>query len=967
MKPQEFLETVLPSAGRICILRLGNSLAPEQKFFDTIEEALEHVEGLIDGGFDLYYGCGTYGDKNNRTEANVLLLRSFRLDIDIKDGKYESEEQALERIDEFVAKAGLPDPMLVRSGGGFHVYWPMVEELEPGPWRKTAEGLKRLCAEMGLPTDAGITADVARVLRVPGTINQKYSPVRIVEVIRTAPATPHEAFREAIANHVPMVDFDAIPAQARADGATQLGLDPNVETYFRKILVRGKDDPQKGCRQLIHAVQNAAALTEPQWRAALSVAWRCKDAAKAVEAVSRGHPGYDPELTREKAEKTAGPFTCAKFEENDPALCAGCIHKGKIKSPIVLGMEIAEAAPATGEEHSNGKDTIPQYPFPFFRGKHGGVYKRPDSDDDEGGPQLIYEYDLYMVDRIEDPNWGETGVFRLHLPNDPPREFSITLASMTSKEELRKELSQYGIVLYGAKKLESMMWYVTTWVKHMQKEKPATVGSHQFGWTADHKSFIIGDEQYTPDGVQHCAASAPTEQFVETLSAKGTLDKWRPVVDLYDRPGMEKYQLGICAGFGSILYPLSGTDGGLLMSYESVESGHGKSYLIYVINSIFGHPRDGVLGAQSTDNAIISRLGVYKSLPVHIDEVTKWSSERMSDFIYAYNNGVGKSRMERSSNKERKNHSRWSNIAFMTSNSMVYTKLTETRSLPLGEMARVFPVQMTEPLTMDQTEADKVFALMYENYGLAGRVFIEYCVSRVDSLRLQIAQIRERLIQKVGFKHQHRFWASGMAATLVAGTVAKHLGLIGFDMQKLSRWVLEYCGLVLGKTLMVEDSMNGRGILDTFLMENINATIVASKATTAQPLTAIVTPKGKELNVRIDPKTTLLYLRSAAFNTFCARHGLDPDGAMTNMRRAGMQVERGYYRLASGSTFGTNVVSRVIKVILPPNLQKDLTQNTLPQLTGEAPPEDSDGAGEAVGDPVGSDATGFEFLRSDAD
>jgi hypothetical protein len=53
-------------------------------------------------------------------------------------------------------------------------------------WKPVAENLKRLCKQEGFTIDMAVTADTARVMRVPGTANnkKKYAtprPVRIVQ------------------------------------------------------------------------------------------------------------------------------------------------------------------------------------------------------------------------------------------------------------------------------------------------------------------------------------------------------------------------------------------------------------------------------------------------------------------------------------------------------------------------------------------------------------------------------------------------------------------------------------------------------------------------------------------------------------------------------------------------------------------------------------------------------------------
>ena len=68
---------------------------------------------------------------------------------------------------------------------------------------------------------------------------------------------------------------------------------------------------------------------------------------------------------------------------------------------------------------------------------------------------------LYVVKRIMDVEVGEAIVMRLHLPQDGIREFTVPLTSVTSKEELRKQLSMHGIAVL---RMDDIMAYTTTWV-----------------------------------------------------------------------------------------------------------------------------------------------------------------------------------------------------------------------------------------------------------------------------------------------------------------------------------------------------------------------------------------------------------------------------------------------------------------------------------------------------------------------
>jgi hypothetical protein len=75
----------------------------------------------------------------------------------------------------------MPRPnLVVHSGGGLHVYWVLARALTPADWQPLAFALAEATKQHGLKCDTQCTVDRARVLRIPGTLNTKYDPPRLV-------------------------------------------------------------------------------------------------------------------------------------------------------------------------------------------------------------------------------------------------------------------------------------------------------------------------------------------------------------------------------------------------------------------------------------------------------------------------------------------------------------------------------------------------------------------------------------------------------------------------------------------------------------------------------------------------------------------------------------------------------------------------------------------------------------------
>lgn len=90
------------------------------------------------------------------------------------------------------------------------------------------------------------------------------------------------------------------------------------------------------CAFMAHARDDAEALPEPEWYAALSVWARCKNGDALAHERSRPYPGYSQAETALKLAraKAVGPATCAYVRSISPA-CRACPLQ--VTSPVLLG------------------------------------------------------------------------------------------------------------------------------------------------------------------------------------------------------------------------------------------------------------------------------------------------------------------------------------------------------------------------------------------------------------------------------------------------------------------------------------------------------------------------------------------------------------------------------------------------------------------------------------------------------
>ena len=884
MATTDLLAAVLPPEGWYCLVGLKQEGHPRQVFVETLIEASDEIDNLLSQKFDVYFACAKYAnDTDGRTQKNSTYFKSFWLDIDCGSDKeltgkgYLDQAAGLTALKGFCSAINLPLPTIVNSGRGLHAYWRLDAVIDRLQWKPVAERIKALCEEQAFRADPSRTAESASILRVPETFNFKQDPPLDVAIMAIQPEISYEDFKSIVGV---LIAPDYIPRQSSA--MTQAAMS-NRQSRFQTIMIKTIDG--KGCKQLEHITLNQDTIEEPLWRAGLSIAAHCVDADEAIHKISDSHPQYDYTQTERKARSTKGPYTCVTFEKLNPTGCSDCPHKGKITSPILLGSEISMAAPDVPVivELPTGKKEefiIPEYPFPYFRGKNGGVYRRAmveksgdkDDDDDDAKIKTVYEHDLYVVKRLFDPNKGEAVWIRLHLPMDGVREFSMPQTDAMTYERLREKLAWHGVAA-PKKQMDDIMYYVIMSIKEMQFKQKVETMRTQFGWADDNTKFILGDREIGADKNTYSPPSSSTGSLANWMVPAGTMEEWQAVVNTYNQEGFEPHAFGFFTAFGAPLLRHLNLKGAIINLINTV-SGTGKSTVLKMCNSVYGHPEELMLQWKDTMNSMVHRLGIMNNLPVTIDEITKLSGDNFSDLAYSISQGRGKNRMQQHDNAERLNATKWATIALCSSNASFYDKLASIKSTPDGEFMRLleYRVEMTDKLTKE--EADIIFNGLYSHYGHAGQKYIEYLVANLETAIDTVAQVQQKLDKEIKFTSRERFWSATAACNIAGALMAKDLGIIpDFDIGRVYRWLVKELQ-TMRTDIKAPCATNQASVLGEFMNEHRASTLVINgkaDARSGMEQLPIVEPKFNDLFVRIEPDTKRLYINAKQLRSYCTK------------------------------------------------------------------------------------------------
>jgi hypothetical protein len=770
-----------------------------------------------------------------------------------------------------------------------------------------------LCVEQGLIVDSSVF-EASRILRIPGTFNFKQEEPKEVTVLNElTPRMTYQEVKDLLGAPEPKDDVpDFIP---RSMSPMMEALMGNKIKRFKTIMMKGEG----GCAQLNHCFENQNDIEEPLWRSALSIAAFCVDGDKAAHKLSNKHEGYDAVEVDNKVNNLrskGGPHHCATFAKLNPQGCEGCIHRGKIKSPIMLGVEIEQAEAEDNEyavEDSDGEveiQHIPEYPFPFFRGKKGGVYIRPESEDDEAEPKLVYEHDLYVVKRMRDPELGEIALFRLHLPHDGVREFSIPTMGISSPDELRKQLAHNGVVAHKSQ-YELLARYVVFFIKNLQYIKKAETMRTQFGWVEGNSKFILGDREITKDGVFYSPPSSVTKDIAGKLIAKGTMEKWKEAFNMYARPGLEPHAFAALTAFGSPLLKFTGLEGAIINVIHP-ESGSGKSTALFMCNSVYGEPKGLTSMYKDTMNAKMHQLGVMNNLPNTIDEITNLSGMEFSDLAYSISQGRGKNKMNGQTNTLRVNNTSWQGMTLCSANASFYEKLGVAKSTPDGESMRLLEYKIELNNIIEVQEGKQMFDhQLRENFGHAGEIYIQWLVNNLEEAIALVRKIQARIDREVQFNQKERFWSGVSACNIAGGLIASQLELHNYDMKAVYDWLKG----MLGEMRFEIQAPNSTPvtILGEFVNAHIiNALVVNGEVDARSNLQSMpmLEPRG-ELLIRYEPDTKELFIAAKQFKDFCVKQQINYKTTLKELGNAKIYLEGVNKRMSKGM----KVVSPAVRVL----------------------------------------------------
>lgn len=770
---ESFLRRVVPDGGDYVVVSIaGEEVAREARGLPTIAAAVSAAQRLSMHPTNVYIAVGTYG----YDRKNPRLKRCLFVDLDAK--AFGTKQAAVQELANFTKATAFPAPSIyVDSGRGIHAYWCFDRDIDVEAWRALAGKFKAKCIEAGLKADHMCTADAARIMRMPGTINQKsQTPCRVLKDTGVSydPST--------LLKSLSPVASASLAALSNMVGTNDLGATPDAASY-PQVPYYSTEIAEK-CGVLKEALQTGGAdHTEPQWRHLLSLLTFTEDGDKLVHEISKGHAGYTAASTdtkyaavlKLKSEGKLKPILCTTFATYKGSICAQCPYNGHIKTPMVLG----KLEPTAYLPHG-------------YRMADYSIQKLVKKGDGEV-PDLWIDIFPYRVSDVEVLDPGQNNPLQVRmLLSSKTKVTKFTFEHhllATMGDGLPLSISSHHLFITGPQ-IGEFKNIMTTWLRKMTDIKTSvSIELTGLGWgkRGGKAAFVAGPTVYTEDGKEH-DFYAPDPAMLRNYKPKGSIDSWKIAATAIAK---DPRQAAVCTLLTAFAAPLVNFTGakGLTFSLYSPESGTGKSSILRTAQAVWGHPTLGMNMVDDTQLSVINKLGFLNTIPAYWDELR--SGDTLVNFVkMIFTLGQGREKSRLTNTIQQRSTGTWDTLVTVASNERIVDHVdTYIKNTDAGRL-RLFEVSL--PLLVNPDAAvTRAFSKLENNYGHAGIIYGQYLATHRAEVEKLVHDIQDALKKKISVGANERYWVSFLTAILAAAALVSRAGVLNIDASKLTVWLLE--------------------------------------------------------------------------------------------------------------------------------------------------------------------------------
>lgn len=694
--------------------------------------------------------------------------------------------------------------LVINSGYGRHVYYAFNTPLRGSEllvWDELIRGLRDT-----LQSDA--TVDLARRLRLPGTLNVKEARPELCHIcdeesswVRYSLEEVRGAFRDAPARPRPR-DRSAAPAPASS----------LPDDWLREIWSHAELNKRRVSKPVIEAI------TTGKWKVRTGVnAGREDDQSSRDNMIA--NTLLELEFTEEEVADIfrAYPEGCGSkaadpkhgevyLDRTIKAAVRNQKEKGRTGGNNAKGAS-AKTKPAAGPERaagvgSNGAPAPDDLPEGFEGGNglpsyyefhaDGSVWHhRPMSDWDKSlpKPEQVSSSFMRIVEIHENIDTGQLSASVEYKYGNVVRVTTIPRAQMVEARSLVTALGGAGapVTSNNARKVVSYLAaYETCFIDQIPKKKVTS----RFGRGRNDGPFFLpgmeSDIEFAPTG------AGDMSLYRGFASRRGTLQEWRDTMNLVASDTMMIPQVAVLA---ALVPPLQSKlqIPNFILDINGT-TGCGKSITAKLAASVWGKPREPdsiMLQWEVTKVAAEQIAGMCSDLPVFLDDAQHVSDDLKKTVIYMIANGKGKARGSKAGGIRDTPY--WHTVCISTLEHPLHEASphegARARLLPVGGVeVRPFPRGM-------KSFVDGLERSIMDNHGRAGELFIRHIGGWSENQwfiwRQRYSTIRRELSNRATSDIVGRV-SEYIAGIQLAGEIARPLFGLNFVPEEISNWLMSH-------------------------------------------------------------------------------------------------------------------------------------------------------------------------------
>jgi hypothetical protein len=357
------------------------------------------------------------------------------------------------------------------------------------------------------------------------------------------------------------------------------------------------------------------------------------------------------------------------------------------------------------------------------------------------GEQLACYHPILIAQRLMNAETGKEKVKIAFQKGFKWKEIIVDKGMIASSNKI-VNLADYGVSV-TSETSKSLVKFLSDIENYNIQDIDTRVSTSKFGW--------INDE-FMPYGLNvEFDSESRFKDIFESVQSHGSFDKWMELALKVRKSGRFEPQLYMAGSFASVLLKPLNVLPFILNLWG--ETGKGKTVALMLATSIWANPAESkyITDPVSSQVALEVRNDILNHLPMVIDDLSKTKDkygDAFTDLIYMLCGGKGKDRSNISLGLNKA--TTWQNVVLTN-----IERPLASETMRGGAINRILDFEMEEGSIFKN--GNKVVSLISENYGFAGRLFVQ-AVQQMgfDSIREIQQGFLEQIVQVAKGKGQEK-------------------------------------------------------------------------------------------------------------------------------------------------------------------------------------------------------------------